>query len=69
MLQGEGRVRGGGSRVAKRPRTARRGAELLRYRAGNVGEHGGLWDGPVVVTVRGPPWASLETRLPVPMAG
>ena len=65
----EGRVHGGLSRMAKRPRTARRGAELLRYRAGNVGERGGRCHGPVVVTVRGPPWASLETRLPVPMAG
>ena len=46
--------------MAKRPRTAGRGAELLRYRAGNVGERGGRCNRPVVVTVRGPWWASLE---------
>jgi len=46
--------------MAKRPRAAKRGAELLRYRAGNVGERGGRRDGPVVVTVRDPSWASLE---------
>ena len=46
--------------MAKRPRTAKRGAGPLRYRAGNVGERGGLCDRAVVVTVRGPWWASLK---------
>ena len=38
--------------MAKRPRTARRGAEPLRLRAGYVGERGGRWAGPVVASER-----------------